>query len=57
VHFPDVARQYPFRGRGFYRITGIVTEDFGVHTVEVQTLEKIPMISKRAEMHFVEQAE
>lgn len=54
VHFPDTARQYPFRGRGFYRITGKVTEDFGVYVVEVKTMEKIPMISKRAETHFVE---
>ncbi|MCS6975192.1 MAG: DNA polymerase III subunit alpha [Cyclobacteriaceae bacterium] len=54
VHFPDVARKYPFRGRGFYRITGKVTEDFGVYVIEVKTMEKIPMISKRAETHFVE---
>ncbi len=54
VHFPDTARRYPFRGRGFYRITGKVTEDFGVYVVEVKTMEKIPMISKRAETHFVE---
>lgn len=54
VHFPDTARQYPFRGRGFYRISGKVTEDFGVYVVEVKTMEKIPMINKRAEMHFVE---
>lgn len=49
VHFPDVARAYPFRGRGFYRIEGIVTEDFGVYTVEVAKMEKVPMISQRAE--------
>ncbi|GIV36788.1 MAG: DNA-directed DNA polymerase [Cyclobacteriaceae bacterium] len=54
VHFPDVARTYPFRGRGFYRITGKVAEDFGVYTIEVQHMEKIPMLNKHTETHFVE---
>ncbi len=54
VHFPDVARKHPFRGRGFYLITGKVTEDFGVYTIEVQSMEKVPMINKRAETHLVE---
>ncbi len=54
VHFPEAARRHPFRGRGFYRITGVVAEDFGVYTVEVQTMEKVPMVNKRAETHFLE---
>ncbi len=34
VHFPTVYRDFPL-GRGFYRLTGIVTEEFGAYTVEV----------------------
>ncbi|MEO7988910.1 MAG: DNA polymerase III subunit alpha [Chryseolinea sp.] len=49
VHFPDVARKFPFRGRGFYSIKGKVVEDFGIAMIEVTSMEKIPMISKRAE--------
>jgi len=49
VHFPDVARKFPFRGRGFYRISGTVADDFGVCMIEVRSMKKIPMVSKRAE--------
>lgn len=49
VHFPDVARRFPFRGRGFYRMEGTVVEDFGVSMIEVRVMEKIPMVSQRAE--------
>ena len=54
IHFPDSARKFPFRGRGFYSIKGKVVEDFGVHMVEVHWMDKIPMISKRAEEHMRE---
>jgi DNA-directed DNA polymerase III PolC len=47
VHFPDVARRYPFRGRGFYFITGNVTEDFGIPILEVISMEKIPLMNKK----------
>lgn len=49
VHFPDSARRFPFRGRGFYRVKGVVVEDFGVSMIEVNCMEKIPMVSQRAE--------
>lgn len=49
VHFPDVARRFPFRGRGFYQIKGTVVEDFGVSMIEVRMMEKVPMVSQRAE--------
>ena len=54
VHFPDSARKFPFRGRGFYAIKGKVTEDFGVFTVEVNWMDKLPMVSKRADQAFAE---
>lgn len=47
VHFPTLVRKYPFRGRGFYSITGKVVEDFGVPVIEVSAMEKIPMVNKR----------
>lgn len=47
VHFPNITQRYPFRGRGFYRMEGKVIEDFGVITIDVSRMEKIPMIDKR----------
>ena len=35
VHFPDTNTRYPLHGKGFYRMRGKVTEEFGVFTVEV----------------------
>ncbi len=49
AHFPNVAKKYPFRGRGFYEIRGKVVEDFGVPVVEVTRMNKCPIINKRAE--------
>jgi DNA-directed DNA polymerase III PolC len=49
VHFPGVAQKYPFRGRGFYELRGKVVEDFGVPMIEVNYMDKLPMISKRPE--------
>jgi len=47
VHFPDVTRKYPLRGRGFYEIKGRVTEDFGVYQIEVSWMDKVPMLYKK----------
>jgi hypothetical protein len=49
VHFPNIAQQYPFRGRGFYEMRGKVVEDFGVPTIEVSWMDRLPIINKRAE--------
>lgn len=49
VHFPDVARNFPFRGRGFYEMQGKVVDDFGVTIIEVSRMEKLPMVHKRPE--------
>jgi DNA polymerase-3 subunit alpha len=49
VHFPDSAHKFPFRGRGFYELKGKVTEDFGVYTLEVSFMDKLPMVNKRAD--------
>lgn len=41
VHFPEAARRQPLRGRGFYRITGTVLEEFEVYSIDVQDLQKV----------------
>lgn len=46
THFPPVARRYPFHGNGFYSLKGKVVEDFGYPMLEVQFMEKLPMVSK-----------
>jgi len=51
VHFPNIAIRYPFRGRGFYSIKGKVVEDFGVSMVEVDFMDKLPMVNPRARAH------
>ena len=54
VHFPDIARKHPFRGRGFYELRGKVVEDFGVAIIEVSDMRKCPIINKRAEQFMIE---
>ena len=45
VHFPESSHNYPFQGKGFYRITGKVVEEFGVISVEVFRQVKIGFAS------------
>lgn len=44
VHFPPIAAEYPFRGRGLYSITGTVTEEFNCINVECISMRKMPII-------------
>lgn len=44
VHFPQVAAQYPFRGRGVYLLSGKIVEEFGFYSMEVQRMEKMAFI-------------
>jgi hypothetical protein len=48
VHFPDSAKAYPLQGRGFYRMTGIVVEEFGVFNLEVHMMDKIGIKDRAA---------
>ena len=41
VHFPDSLRNYAIKGRGFYKITGKVVDDFGVYSIEVNKMVKV----------------
>lgn len=45
VHFPPVAKKYPFRGKGIYRITGKVVSEFDFLSIEVVMLERMPYTS------------
>jgi DNA-directed DNA polymerase III PolC len=42
VHFPDIYKKYPVKGKGFYRVTGKVMEDLGVYTMEVNKIFRVP---------------
>jgi len=44
VHFPPVAAQYRFRGKGIYGITGKVMEEFDCITIEVTKMVRYPII-------------
>jgi DNA polymerase-3 subunit alpha len=48
VHFPDSAKAYPLQGRGFYRMTGRVVEEFGVFNLEVERMDKIGIKDRAA---------
>jgi DNA polymerase-3 subunit alpha len=49
THFPNISKQYPFRGKGFYRIRGKVVEDFGYPMIEVNHMLKETMVHKHPE--------
>ena len=44
VHFPPVARKYPFRGRGVYQLIGKVMEEFDCISIEVNSMKKLDMM-------------
>jgi error-prone DNA polymerase len=46
VHFPDIHARYPPRA-GFYKITGTVLEEFGVHSIQVTHIEKVGIKQKK----------
>lgn len=39
--FPDVFNKYPILGVGIYRMTGKVSDDFGVPTLEVESIRRL----------------
>ncbi len=41
VHFPESLKKHPLQGKGFYRITGKVVEDFNVFAIEVSNMVKV----------------
>ena len=58
THFPDTASKYPFRGKGFYLLKGKVAEDFGYPMIEVNYMEKLPLLNReRRETEFINKSE
>jgi DNA polymerase-3 subunit alpha len=49
THFPNTVKQYPFRGKGFYRVRGKVVEDFGYPMIEIDYMHKETMVHKHPE--------
>lgn len=43
VHFPDILKDYPFRGNGIYLLLGIIDIEFGYPTLRVKKMEKMPL--------------
>jgi DNA polymerase-3 subunit alpha len=41
VHFPPVAKVFPFRGRGCYRLKGRVVNEYDFIYIEIQTMERL----------------
>ncbi len=41
VHFPRADGQVPFRGRGLYRIRGLVMQEFGFLSIETTQMERL----------------
>lgn len=42
TQFPQVAARYPFRGRGVYKLVGVVEEEFGHCALRTISMEKLP---------------
>ena len=43
THFPNISKQYPFRGHGIYLLRGKVTDEYGYATLEVEKMAKMPL--------------
>lgn len=56
VHFPDTAKQFPFRGRGVYAVNGRVCEEFGFYSIEVSSQYKIKTIEDPRYSNKIRQA-
>ncbi|MBS0000554.1 MAG: DNA polymerase III subunit alpha [Cyclobacteriaceae bacterium] len=58
THFPDTASKFPFRGKGFYLLKGKVAEDFNYPMVEINYMEKLPILGPdRKEYDFSDKIE
>ena len=59
VHFPNVALQFLFRGKGVYKVFGTVISEYDAITVEVKYMEKMAVIEdpRYAEVRNIEKEE
>jgi error-prone DNA polymerase len=46
THFPQIAKQFPLRGKGCYVIKGKVTMDFDFPSVDVVSMERLEMVQR-----------
>ncbi|HKR07236.1 MAG TPA: DNA polymerase III subunit alpha [Bacteroidia bacterium] len=46
THFPKIAAQFPFTGRGCYCIKGKVAEEFGFYSLDVVEMKRLDFISR-----------
>jgi DNA polymerase-3 subunit alpha len=44
THFPDILYRWPFKGPGCYLIQGKVVVEFGFPTIEVEKVDRLPMV-------------
>ena len=44
VHFPPAAAKFPFRGKGIYKITGKILEDFDCVNIEVRSMYRLAVV-------------
>ncbi len=44
THFPPCLEKYPFRGKAIYKITGVVASEFGFCSIEVESMEMLPLV-------------
>lgn len=44
THFPEVWRQHPLQGPGFYMIMGTVAQEYGSYSIEVAHMHYLPML-------------
>ncbi|MBA82755.1 MULTISPECIES: DNA polymerase III subunit alpha [unclassified Leeuwenhoekiella] len=44
VHFPPIAKKYPFSGKGIYKLTGKLVEEFNFITLEVTIMHRMPYV-------------
>jgi DNA-directed DNA polymerase III PolC len=54
THFPNILKQFPFRGKGCYLITGKVVEEFGFFSLDVTAMERLDNVERFADDHQFE---
>jgi DNA polymerase-3 subunit alpha len=47
THFPPSLKRYPFKGNGFYKLSGKIVQEFDYPSMEVDSMIKLPLAEKR----------
>lgn len=48
VHFPPSAAQYPFTGKGVYKLYGRVVEEYDFISIEIQKMRRLPLVDRES---------